>query len=235
METVNYRYFPLHSGDRVLDLGCGEGRHVLGAWYGHELLAVGVDYSREALKTSRRKASELPAGRGRLGLLQGDGTQLPFADQSFDRVICSEVLEHIPDYRGVLAEIARVLRPGGLLCISVPRAGPERLCWWLSKEYAKEPGGHIRIFDSGELERQVQSHGFRCYRRHYAHALHSPLWWLKCLFWRNRERAWPVRAWHAVLVWDLLRRPRLTRWLEQACNPFFGKSVVLYFRHLAIA
>lgn len=232
MQTVDYHFFPLRSGDRVLDLGCGEGRHVISAWLEGEVQAVGLDLSFPDLQTSGKRAAEFApvTGQRRLDLIQGSALQLPFPDACFDRVLCSEVLEHLPDYTGALAEIRRVLKPGGLLCISVPRAWPERICWALSREYHQVPGGHLRIFDSDALHGEIQQAGFIGYHRHGAHALHSPYWWLCCLFWRSRERNPLVRCYHRMLVWDLLRAPRLTRTLERWLNPVMGKSVVLYYR-----
>ena len=71
---------------------------------------------------------------------------MPFPDGAFDRVIAAEVLEHIPADQAAMAEIARVLRPGGLLAVTVPAWLPERICWRLSDDYHNVPGGHVRIF-----------------------------------------------------------------------------------------
>jgi hypothetical protein len=61
--------------------------------------------------------------------------------------------------------------------------------------------------------------------------LHAPYWWLRCLFWRgDGEQHWLVNAYHQLLVWDLMRGPWITRWLDQILNPLLGKSVVFYFR-----
>ena len=65
----------------------------------------------------------------------GDALSLPFSDNYFDRLICSEVLEHIPDYSGALAEIWRITKPGGRIGISVPHRWPEQICWLLSRAY----------------------------------------------------------------------------------------------------
>lgn len=232
MQTVDFRFLPLRPGDRVLDLGCGEGRHSIGTWLQGQVHAVGLDLSLPDLCTARQRAAEFtPAADGRqLDFVQGSALSLPFPDASFDRVICSEVLEHLPDYQGALAEMRRVLKPGGLLCISVPRAWPERICWWLSREYHEVPGGHVRIFDIDRLHAEVEGVGFTGYRRHGAHALHSPYWWLCCLFWRTRESNPLVRLYHRMLVWDMLSAPRVTRILERLLNPLLGKSVVLYYR-----
>jgi len=233
MQTVDFRHFPLAAGDRVLDLGCGEGRHVISAYLEQEVDAVGVDLSLADLVTTREKfeefAQEQHPGKS-FGLSSANALALPFADNSFDKVICSEVLEHIPDYRAALREIDRVLKPGGLFCASVPRRWPEQVCWAFSDAYHKVPGGHLRIFRGGELRDQIEDLGLQHYHRHWAHALHVPFWWLKCLFWNKQDSHPLVRLYHRFLVWDLMDRPWLTRTLEKLLNPVMGKSVVMYFR-----
>lgn len=233
LETVDFQRLSLTAGMRILDVGCGEGRHTLSAWLRAPVHAVGVDLSSEDLATARSRQAEFqPAAEpGRsLSFIEASALDLPFADASFDVVICSEVLEHIFDHRGVIDEIGRVLRPGGTLVASVPRAWPERLCWWLSDPYHEAAGGHIRIFRGRELQRLVGSRGFRYLGGHGAHALHVPYWWLRCAAGpRDADRSPLVRAWHRLLVWDLFSSPRLTRTLERWLNPCLGKSVVCYF------
>ncbi len=233
MQTVDFSHFPLSAGDVVLDLGCGEGRHVISAYLAADVHSIGVDLSLDDLRTTREKIAEFdepdnPAKS--FGLSSANALELPFADNTFDKVICSEVLEHIPDYQGALREIERVLKPGGLFCASVPRRWPEKICWALSEGYYQVPGGHIRIFHSRELRGEIEQLGFDHYHRHWAHALHAPFWWLKCLFWHNQDGNWLVRQYHRLLVWDLMERPALTRGLETLMNPVMGKSVVMYFR-----
>lgn len=236
MQTVDLRHFPIEDGDRVLDLGCGEGRHTLAASLAGDVTVVGVDLSLADLQATRGKLAEFSGDvRGRPELLSANAGSLPFADDSFDKVICSEVLEHLHDYERALGEIERVLRPGGLFCASVPRAWPERICWWLSEGYRSMEGGHVRIFNARQLREQVEALGLQCYRRDWAHALHSPFWWLKCLFWERREGHPAIRAYHRLLVWDLVKRPLFTRGLERLLDPVMGKSVVLYFRKGALS
>ncbi len=233
MQTVDYRHLPLRAGDWVLDLGCGEGRHVISAYAEAQVNAVGVDLSLDDLRTTAEKYepfAEPDNPSKSFGLTSANALELPFADDTFDRVICSEVLEHIPDYEAALAEIERVLRPGGLLCASVPRRWPEKICWALSDAYYKVPGGHVRIFNASELRDQIETLGFDYYHRHWAHALHAPFWWLKCLFWSTQDSNPLVKLYHRLLVWDLMERPWLTRVLERLLNPLVGKSVVMYFR-----
>ncbi len=137
-------------------------------------------------------------------------------------------MEHIPDDKGLLAEAVRVLRPGGRIAVTVPRHGPERICWALSDAYHQVEGGHIRIYRAGQLTGRLREAGLRPYGSHHAHALHAPYWWLKCALGVDNDTAWPVRAYHKLLVWDLMKRPLATRAAENALNPFLGKSFVVY-------
>ena len=233
MQTVDFSHFPLDSGDVVLDLGCGEGRHVISAYVEADVHSIGVDLSLQDLKTTRDKFTDFEDAENpakSFGLSSANALELPFADNTFDKIICSEVLEHIPDYRGALREIERVLKPGGLFSASVPRRWPEKICWALSDAYYQVPGGHLRIFRSNELRDEIEQLGFNHYHRHWAHALHAPFWWLKCLFWKSQDSNWLVAQYHRLLVWDLMENPALTRVLEKCMNPVMGKSVVMYFR-----
>ena len=233
MQTVDFTRFPLIKGDVVLDLGCGEGRHVISAYVEADVHSIGVDLSLDDLQTTRDKFApfaEPDNGAKSFALSSANALELPFADNTFDKVICSEVLEHIPDYQGALVEIERVLKPGGLFCASVPRQWPEKICWVLSEGYHNTPGGHLRIFKANDLRGDIEGLGLKHYHHHWAHALHAPFWWLKCLFWKTRDSNWLIKQYHRLLVWDLMEQPALTRVTEKVMNPVVGKSVVMYFR-----
>jgi SAM-dependent methyltransferase len=233
MQTIDFQLLGLSPGDRVLDLGCGEGRHAINAYICEEVESVGVDLSPEDIATAIEKSQDFlePDNLNKsLTLTVADALDLPFADDSFDKVICSEVLEHIPDYPGALLEIYRVLKPGGAFAASVPRFGPEWLCWALSDEYHANEGGHLRIFKAKKLRSEIERLGMIHYQGHFAHALHSPFWWLKCLLWKAQDSSRLVKAYHKLLVWDLMEKPWMTRTLERLLNPMIGKSVIMYFR-----
>ncbi len=192
-----------------------------------------MDLSLDDLQTTRDKFApfaEPDNGAKSFALSSANALELPFADNTFDKVICSEVLEHIPDYQGALVEIERVLKPGGLFCASVPRQWPEKICWVLSEGYHNTPGGHLRIFKANDLRGDIEGLGLKHYHHHWAHALHAPFWWLKCLFWKTQDSNWLIKQYHRLLVWDLMEQPALTRVTEKVMNPVVGKSVVMYFR-----
>ncbi len=230
MQTIDFRYFPLAPNDVMLDLGCGEGRHCINAYLHENIISIGVDLSFRDLQTTMQKFKPFASmGQGKFYLQQVNANNLPFADASIDKIICSEVLEHIENYSSVLQEINRVLKPNGLLAISVPRYWPEKICWWLSDAYHQVQGGHIRIFTSKILKQELTNSGFVFYKRHWAHALHVPYWWLKCLFWKSQDNSRLIKLYHRLLVWDLMQKPWLTKTLEKCLNPVMGKSVVMYF------
>lgn len=232
MLTVDFSRFPLAPGDRVLDLGCGAGRHAFEC-YRRGAQVVALDQNGEEIRevakwfAAMKEAGEAPEGATATAM-EGNALALPFPDESFDVVIISEVMEHIPDDKGVLAEMVRVLKPGGRIAVTVPRYGPEKVCWALSDAYHEVEGGHIRIYKADELLAKVREAGLKPYGTHHAHALHSPYWWLKCAFGVDNDKALPVRAYHKLLVWDIMKKPLATRIAEQALNPVIGKSFVLY-------
>lgn len=233
MLTVKLERLGLQAGDWVLDLGCGEGRHVHGLHVIGGINVVGLDLDVPSLVKARDGLTLLPkpAEDAATAFLVGDAYRLPFGDKAFDAVICSEVLEHLVEYKDALTEIRRVLKPGGAFVPTIPRAWPERICWALApgeNGYADQPGGHVRIFAEDVLKADVSGLGFRFLGQHYAHGLHAPYWWLKCAFW-GRDHVL-VRLYHRFLVWDLMQRPWLTRVLEALANPIMGKSVAFYFR-----
>lgn len=203
------------------------------AWHFPHLNIIGVDLNFTDLTAALNKGEDffnsVQKPSKALHYSCADGTQLPLANDSIDIIICSEVLEHIPNYNEMLAEINRVLKPGGTLAVSVPRAWPERICWWLSQAYHQVEGGHVRIFSAHKLAQEIKQQGFVQQKRYFVHALHSPYWWLRCLFWRWGENTWPCRWYHKILIWDLMKKPWLTRSLEALLNPVMGKSVAWHF------
>jgi len=229
--TVDFRRLGLRRNERVLDLGCGGGRHA------YESLrrgarVVALDASDTELKdvavvlAAMVEKGEAPGGEG--SAVNGDALALPFADGTFDRVIAAEVLEHVPRDKAALAELARVLRPGGRMAVTVPRWGPELVNWALSDAYHSVEGGHVRIYRRSTVIGRLEGAGLRVRGAHHAHALHTPYWWLRCAVGVDRADHPLVRAYHRLLVWDITAATLLTRVPERLLNPVLGKSLVVY-------
>jgi SAM-dependent methyltransferase len=236
MLTVRYERLGLRPGDRLLDLGCGGGRHAYEAMRrGGLVTAVDADSvevkevaSLMGMLNDDDEATTSSGGRGTAGV--GNALALPFPDGVFDRVIAAEVLEHIPDDRGAMAELARVLRPGGTMAVTVPRWWPELVNWALSDAYHETPGGHVRIYRRNVLVERLAATGLEPYAHHHAHALHSPYWWLRCVVGTDRTDHPAVKAYHRMLVWDISAHTPFTRVPEKVLNPLLGKSAIVYLR-----
>ena len=232
MNTIKYRKLELETGQLVLDMGCGEGRHSIGAMLETPANVIGLDLSFKDLNTAKSRLNDFDLSGSDTFCTFGVGNikNIPIENASLDAVMCSEVLEHVDSPKESIQELVRVLKPGGIMALSVPRYLPELICWKLSKEYSKTPGGHVRIFKHSQFRDLAVNNGLQYQSFHWAHGLHSPYWWLQCLFWNTRETSYAIKLYHKLLVWDLMKRPLFTRLLEMILQPLIGKSLVMYFR-----
>ena len=234
MLTIDLDKIKIKDGHTILDLGCGKGRHVHKLYYYKKCHVIGLDLSFDDLKVTYQGFETYPDitndPNRHFNLMVGNALSLPFNDESFDQIICSEVLEHIPDYKKVISEIYRVAKKNAYIGISVPNRLPEKICWYLSDEYHNEPGGHIHIFKNKKLINNFKEKNFYYLSKSFRHGLHSPYWWLKCYVGVKNEKNFLVNLYKKFLEWDILNRPMITRILEKLFDPIMGKSVVLYFK-----
>ena len=233
MLTVDFDHLGIDQGTKVIDVGCGAGRHSFEAYRrGADVVAFDQDATElagvDTMFRAMADSGEVPPA-ARAETVVGDALALPYPDRTFDCVIASEILEHVPADTKAIDELIRVLKVGGRLAVTVPRWLPERLCWLLSDDYHTNEGGHIRIYRANRLRAKIAGRGMTFTHAHHAHALHAPFWWLKCLVGVNNSEHPAVVAYHKMLVWDMMQRPRFTRLAESTLNPLIGKSVALYF------
>ena len=231
MLTFDFNRVNINPEGTMLDLGCGEGRHIFGVMEKFpDLKCIGLDPHIESLDKAFEGLKFLESiSNTKTNFLSGSAYSLPFSDDSFDLVVCSEVLEHLHDYKDAIKEINRVLKPGGQFLASVPAEFPEKICWLLSEDYQNQPGGHLRIFKKNELIREIAEHNFSFESSQRFHSIHSAYWWLRCLFWKSQESNIVIKGYKKILERHILKKPFFLDLIDRIFNPILGKSIAFYF------
>ena len=225
--TVDLERLRLAPGERLLDAGCGEGRHCFGG-LSRGARVVGVDLDLDSLRLASKRLRKEAAAVGSLGeMLQGNAFALPFRDETFDKVICSEVMEHVHDYQAAARELARVTKPGGMVAVTIPTATSEHLYLRTGDDYFESLGGHIRIFRPRELSLGLASAGLATVGCGFAHALHTPYWVLRSIMGLpDADASRLVRLYRLFLI-RATASQAIDR-LEKVLNFCFPKSLILY-------
>ena len=234
MLTFNLKKHELNQKGVMLDVGCGEGRHIFGIMQDYPLMkCIGLDMDKESLEKAEEGYEYFKSiSKAGAQFLKGSAYSLPFPDESIDLVVCSEVLEHLHEYNDAVKEIHRVLKPGGKFYASVPATWPEKICWKLSKEYQNQPGGHLRIFSQSGLISEINESGFKFLSSEKFHSIHSPYWWLRCFFWNTQDKNFLVNLYKRMLERHILKKPFFINLLDKALNPIMGKSFSMYFEKI---
>lgn len=169
------------TGDKILDVGCGDGYYLyLLSNLGLKLKLTGTDFDPNALASARKnlKGTRIP-------LVQADLMKgLPFPDNSFDKAVMSEVAEHLPNDVKGLKEVYRVLKPGGILCLTVPNSNYPFLWdpvnWVLERLFNTHIRSgfwsgiwnqHLRLYKQEEIEGVIKKAGFE------VETVESLTWW----------------------------------------------------------
>ena len=233
MLTIDLDLLKINGSEFILDAGCGNGRHVWQVCKANTGLSVAFDLDIPSLLRAKYMLDQMDLKSEAVGswhMVSGSVTSLPFEDAMFHKVICSEVLEHVPDDYKAVSELTRVLKPGGVLAVSVPSQFAESVCWRISDDYHNTPGGHIRIYKKTDILGLLSKFNLDIYAIRYKHALHSVYWWSKGIFGLKSEKAFVPSTYYKFLVWDIYTGHKYTKWFENGLNRIIPKSTVIYCR-----
>jgi len=233
--TVNFKLFRIEDGDNFLDVGCGEGRHSFEAFRLGSRMVCSLDMDDVSLRKTQYVLHYMgtqQVSNGSWHVMFGDALRLPFKDESFDKIICSEVLEHVADDDRGISELVRVLKPGGSLAVTVPTYLTEAVYWALDEDYYNHPGGHVRKYKAQELISSLRRHNLAVYAIRYEHAFHTIYWLLRCIFGLKNEKARVPALYHKFLVLQIVTRSKFAQRMERIFNFVFPKSIVIYTRKI---
>lgn len=223
------------AGDRVLDIACGRGE-IPAIARRAGATAVGLDYSSAALAfATQLKLAQLRSGTsgGSLEFIQGDASQLPFADNSFDRITLLDIIEHLtPDQLGdMFREVRRVLKPGGF---AVLHTLPNRWVYDVTYRFLHRVFGWGPPEPRGEIERKIhvnEQDVVSLNRKLWASGLQHRIWLEQLMpaqarwsrgendFGDNRDLFYPSLAGFLGRVLEWLSRTPLKLFL---CNDIYG-------------
>jgi SAM-dependent methyltransferase len=220
--------FPIDADDVVLDVGCGNGgMATFCARRGARIILI--DSNESKIREARARLSSYP--QLRLQTHVSDAHRLPLATGSVNRIICTEVLEHVDDPAAVMAELLRVGRPGALYFLTVPGTALEMLQKRLAHPGHFEKPNHIRIFEPQTFAELVRSSGLTI-ERTTSHGFFWSLW--MALFWQtgvplsdaasHPSLDYWARTWAEVLKGDQARL------VQRVLNEFLPSSQVIIAR-----
>ena len=235
MLTVNFNLFKIKDGDRFLDVGCGEGRHSFEAFRLSSQMVCAVDTDDVSLRKTHYVLHYMDTQKvsnGSWNVMFADALRLPFKDASFDKVICSEVLEHVKDDEQGVRELVRVLKRGGALAVTVPTYMTEAVYWALDEDYYNHPGGHVRKYKPQKLMNSLRRNNLAVYAIRYEHAFHSIYWLLRCIFRLKNENSRVPAFYYRFLVLQIVTKSKFAQRMERILNLFFPKSIVIYTRKI---
>jgi ubiquinone/menaquinone biosynthesis C-methylase UbiE len=194
--------FTIADSDTVVDVGCGEGANIhFCARFASHVIAIDIDPTRAATTKARLQSGS----KATYAVVLSDANPIPIESATADKVVCTEVLEHVDDPVQVLSELVRIGKPGATYLLSVPDALTESVMKRVGSKAIFEKPHHIRIIQRDEFEQMVINAGL-IIKNHTYRSFYWAVWF--ALSWRCGVSIWhgrhPVldhwaRTWNAVL------------------------------------
>ena len=186
--------FPILPSDVVADIGCGTGgKSLFCARFAAHIVSVDIDSTAIAALEERLRTNSAATYR----VAVSDGNPLPIESQTIDKVICTEVLEHVDDPKQFLAELVRIGKTGALYLLSVPDALSETVLMRVSPPSSYMKPNHIRVIERDEFARLAAEAGLVVQKRAY------------CSFYWS---VWNALFWQCSVDFDSGRHPALDHW-----------------------
>ena len=212
----------------VLDLGCGTGQFSI-PLLERGCRAVSVDLDVPRLGEVRDACAEKNLTAR---ILLGDGANLPFHSESFDAVVCREMIEHTGEPGAVVEEIKRVLKPQGRLCVTVPSAHTERYFQWVDSRWLAM-AGHVNVFTRATMCELLEAHGFHVLEIRGRNFFYSLFWFIHTLTKTTHDGTGRIKDHFGLSrrifrAWRMLGNGRTKRGIEGVGNLIFPKSYVYY-------
>lgn len=229
VENFNLAALEADPDREIVDIGCGDGtfaRNLVEAGY----RVKGVEPAKYLRDQFEAWANQAPAGQAKV--VDGTAEKLPFADDSINTAVITEVLEHVDDPAVCLREIHRAMKPGGVVCASVPTSQTERIFWKIHPEYKKN-STHLRIFKKQQLRQLIEDAGFDVVgfeRRNFGPAVS---WAFHALLRSKSDHAGQIQQHRGVdraldAGWRGLGKAKLLNPVTKAGNRIFPKSWYFY-------
>jgi SAM-dependent methyltransferase len=195
--------FQITAEDVVIDVGCGDGAAATAfiAAQGADVIATDVDPA--VLEITKRKLQKSHARRYQT--IVSDSDPLPIEDGRATRVVCMEVLEHVPDPPKFMAELVRVGRPGAKYLLTVPDPASESVQNGIAPDVYWQVPNHLRVFTRDGFASFVRESGLEV-ERQFFRGFYWAVWWT--MFWACDQeygdpehpilRHW-TESWHALI------------------------------------
>jgi 2-polyprenyl-3-methyl-5-hydroxy-6-metoxy-1,4-benzoquinol methylase len=231
ISSINLNYFPLKSNIKLLDYGFGDGsKTITFAKLGIDVTALDVDKTN--IKQLKIKLNKNKINNVKTILMNSNNYDIPLLNDSYDRIILNEVLEHVPDTKLLLRELYRILKIHGLICISIPTEKTEKIFNNLNSNYLRS-AGHIHIFNQNEIINILNYQKFKINHIEFQNFQFTLFWYIQSIFKinPNGNGKYSVQPKFENIywkMWGLLNSIKVANNLLKIGNKILPKSIYIY-------